>query len=216
MTRGDGAGGRSRPFCCVSKEHSSKGACRFWRSCCRGSCCSASPSATPFKLPIDEVALHVAAGSAQHRRAPRPCWRSRCWCSTTSWSRPTCGGTFFFGKTTIIIYWFLEMFFLGGTRLAYRYFRYTRTRNQARSGEARTDAADRACGRCRGAAARHRERRGEAHLAGRHPVAVAGRSRPVDPGCSRARRHRRSRRRGRGFLHAATPDRARDHDAVGV
>ncbi len=45
---------------------------------------------------------------------------------------PNVYGTFFFGKVTIILYWFIEIFFLSGARLAYRYFRYTRTRNQAR------------------------------------------------------------------------------------
>src|SRR5205085_657692 len=40
-------------------------------------------------------------------------------------------GTFFFGKLTIILYWFLQMFFLGGPRIAYRYFRYARTRQAA-------------------------------------------------------------------------------------
>lgn len=45
---------------------------------------------------------------------------------------PNIYGSFFLGKTTIVIYWFLEVFLLSGTRLAYRYFRYTRTRNQAR------------------------------------------------------------------------------------
>ncbi len=45
---------------------------------------------------------------------------------------PNLYGTFFLGKTTIILYWFLEIFFLSGARLAYRYFRYTRTRSQAR------------------------------------------------------------------------------------
>jgi O-antigen biosynthesis protein WbqV len=45
---------------------------------------------------------------------------------------PNVYGTFFLGKTTIILYWFLEIFFLSGARLAYRYFRYTRTRNKAR------------------------------------------------------------------------------------
>jgi FlaA1/EpsC-like NDP-sugar epimerase len=45
---------------------------------------------------------------------------------------PNVYGAFFLGKTTIIIYWFMEVFLLSGTRLAYRYFRYTRTRNQAR------------------------------------------------------------------------------------
>lgn len=44
---------------------------------------------------------------------------------------PNVYGTFFLGKTTIIIYWFVEVFLLSGSRLAYRYFRYTRTRNQA-------------------------------------------------------------------------------------
>ena len=45
---------------------------------------------------------------------------------------PNMYGTFFLGKVTIILYWFVEIFFLSGARLAYRYFRYTRTRNQAR------------------------------------------------------------------------------------
>lgn len=50
---------------------------------------------------------------------------------------PNVYGTFFLGKTTIVIYWFLEISFLSGSRLAYRYFRYSRTRNKARA----TDAA---------------------------------------------------------------------------
>ncbi len=40
---------------------------------------------------------------------------------------------FFFGKITIILYWFLEVFFLSGLRFAYRYFRYSRTRYHART-----------------------------------------------------------------------------------
>jgi FlaA1/EpsC-like NDP-sugar epimerase len=48
---------------------------------------------------------------------------------------PNFYGTFFFGKTTIVLYWFLQMFFLGGPRVAYRYFRYSRTRLQARASE---------------------------------------------------------------------------------
>ena len=40
-------------------------------------------------------------------------------------------GTFFFGKGTILIYWVLQMFFLGGPRVAYRYFRYSRARIKA-------------------------------------------------------------------------------------
>lgn len=45
---------------------------------------------------------------------------------------PNLYGTFFFGKITIALYWFLQMFFLGGPRVAYRYFRYTRDRQHAR------------------------------------------------------------------------------------
>ena len=40
---------------------------------------------------------------------------------------------FFLGKTTIILYFFLEVFFLSGLRFAYRYFRYSRTRYHART-----------------------------------------------------------------------------------
>ncbi len=40
---------------------------------------------------------------------------------------------FFVGKITIILYWFLEVFFLSALRFAYRYFRYTRTRYHART-----------------------------------------------------------------------------------
>jgi FlaA1/EpsC-like NDP-sugar epimerase len=39
---------------------------------------------------------------------------------------PSFYGTFFFGKITILLYWFLQMFFLGGSRVAYRYFQYAR------------------------------------------------------------------------------------------
>ena len=45
---------------------------------------------------------------------------------------PNFYGTFFFGKLTIILYWFLQIFFLAGLRVVYRYFRYTRTLQHAR------------------------------------------------------------------------------------
>ncbi len=48
---------------------------------------------------------------------------------------PNVYGTFFFGKITIALYWFLQVFFLGGSRVAYRYFRYTRTLQHARDGD---------------------------------------------------------------------------------
>jgi FlaA1/EpsC-like NDP-sugar epimerase len=49
---------------------------------------------------------------------------------------PNVHGTFFLGKITIILYWFLEVFFLSGLRFAYRYFRYTRVRYHARAEDA--------------------------------------------------------------------------------
>ncbi|WGD55427.1 nucleoside-diphosphate sugar epimerase/dehydratase [Bradyrhizobium sp. CB1650] len=45
---------------------------------------------------------------------------------------PNVRGTFFLGKVTIVLYWFLEISFLSALRLAYRYFRYTRVRRHAR------------------------------------------------------------------------------------
>ncbi len=45
-------------------------------------------------------------------------------------------GTYFFGKLTIILYWFLQIGFLSALRLIYRHFRYTRTRRHARSDSA--------------------------------------------------------------------------------
>jgi O-antigen biosynthesis protein WbqV len=46
---------------------------------------------------------------------------------------PSIVGGFFLGKVTIVLFWFLEVFFLSGLRFAYRYFRYTRTRYHART-----------------------------------------------------------------------------------
>src|SRR6266852_5801743 len=46
---------------------------------------------------------------------------------------PNVHGTFFLGKITIVLYWFLEVFFLSGLRFAYRYFRYTRARHHAKA-----------------------------------------------------------------------------------
>jgi O-antigen biosynthesis protein WbqV len=40
---------------------------------------------------------------------------------------PNVLGAFFFGKITILLYWFLQVFLLGGSRVAYRYFHYART-----------------------------------------------------------------------------------------
>jgi O-antigen biosynthesis protein WbqV len=48
---------------------------------------------------------------------------------------PNVLGQFFFGKITILLYWILQIVFLSGSRIAYRYFRYTRVRHHARSSE---------------------------------------------------------------------------------
>jgi FlaA1/EpsC-like NDP-sugar epimerase len=49
---------------------------------------------------------------------------------------PNLQGAFFFGKVTIILFWFLEVFFLSALRFAYRYFRYTRVRHHAMAEDA--------------------------------------------------------------------------------
>jgi O-antigen biosynthesis protein WbqV len=49
---------------------------------------------------------------------------------------PNIHGTFFLGRITIVLYWFLEVFFLSASRFAYRYFRYTRVRRHAKAEDA--------------------------------------------------------------------------------
>jgi O-antigen biosynthesis protein WbqV len=49
---------------------------------------------------------------------------------------PNIYGTFFFGKVTILLYWFLQMFFLGGLRVVYRYFHYARTLQRVKIADA--------------------------------------------------------------------------------
>jgi FlaA1/EpsC-like NDP-sugar epimerase len=49
---------------------------------------------------------------------------------------PSFHGNVFFGRITIILYFFLQVFSLGALRFAYRYFRYSRTRHHARIGDA--------------------------------------------------------------------------------
>jgi FlaA1/EpsC-like NDP-sugar epimerase len=46
---------------------------------------------------------------------------------------PNIFGQYFFGKITIALYWILQIVLLSGSRIAYRYFRYTRTRHHARA-----------------------------------------------------------------------------------
>src|SRR5690348_316889 len=49
---------------------------------------------------------------------------------------PSLFRTFFFGKVTIAVYWFLQMFFLGGPRIAYRLFRLSRTQQHVKGPDA--------------------------------------------------------------------------------
>ena len=45
---------------------------------------------------------------------------------------PNFFGTFYFGKIAIALYWLVQMAFLAGPRIVYRYFRYTRTQRRMR------------------------------------------------------------------------------------
>ena len=47
---------------------------------------------------------------------------------------PNVYATFFFGKITIALYWLLQIAFLVGPRVTYRYFRFTRTLQHAKGG----------------------------------------------------------------------------------
>lgn len=49
---------------------------------------------------------------------------------------PNVYGEFFFGKITILLYWVLQMFFLGGGRIVYRYLHYARTLQRVRIADA--------------------------------------------------------------------------------
>lgn len=44
---------------------------------------------------------------------------------------PNFWGAFFFGKLTIVLYWIFQLVFLSGSRIAYRSFRFARTRHKA-------------------------------------------------------------------------------------
>ena len=87
---------------------------------------------------------------------------------------------FFLGKITIVLYWFLEVFFLSALALCLSLFSlYARPPSCPRRGRF-ADAADRPRGRCRNSAARHRKRRRQADL---WPVGVLSPS-PADRGQS--------------------------------
>ena len=67
------------------------------------------------------MAVHFAAGLYQHRKVSTVlALMLRCW---IYFHAPNICGTFFFSKTTIVIYWFLQNFALSALRIAC-YFRY--------------------------------------------------------------------------------------------
>ena len=49
---------------------------------------------------------------------------------------PNVLGQFFFGKITILLYWLLQIFFLAGARMAYRYHKYSRSIHHSREADA--------------------------------------------------------------------------------
>ena len=117
---------------------------------------------------------------------------------------PNFYGTFFFGKITIVLYWMLQIAFLSGPRITYRYFRYTRTLQRAKEADSDADTGGRAHRRRRCAAARDRKRRGHQNTARGHPVAIVVGSRPSHTRhfrARRSRRHRECRRRSRWSRH---------------
>ena len=107
---------------------------------------------------------------------------------------PNVYGTFFFGKITIVLYWLLQIAFLGGS--AHRLPLFPLYAHAASRQGAPDSMPTLVLGRAADAEVLLRAIESGAVTqdpAGRHPVAVAGRSRPGDPRRFRARRPRRSR-----------------------
>ena len=83
------------------------------------------------------MALHLAAGCAEHpaRRDGADAGAAGARLHLRRAERARHASSL--GKTTIVLYWFLEISFLSALRFAYRYFRYTRVRHHARTEEPR-------------------------------------------------------------------------------
>ncbi len=56
---------------------------------------------------------------------------------------PQLFGFFFFGKITIALYWLMQMFLLGGPRLAFRYIKFARIAPHPRARRQHADPAAR-------------------------------------------------------------------------
>ena len=122
---------------------------------------------------------------------------------------PNFYGTFFFGKITIVLYWVLQMFFLGGPRIAYRLFRHARTQHTSadptrsrRSSPGAPPTPKFCCARSRAARSR---RSGRSAFCRRRAPTRARRMRGVPV----LRRSRRSRTRRRATLPEQRHDVAR-------
>ncbi len=129
---------------------------------------------------------------------------------------PNVYGTFFFGKITILLYWFLQMFFLGGSRVAYRYFHYARTLQRVRIADATPTLM---LGRAADAEVLLRSIESGA-VKKIWPVGILSPSRrpprAVDPRHSGSGRHRRSRTGRRRFCHPRHAGHASGAGAVGA
>ena len=153
-----------------------------------------------------EMAFHFAAGCAEHpARGDRADGRAPGAGLCLHCSAPrTCKAPFFLGQITIVLYWFLEVFFLSALALRLSLFPLYARPPSRPDRRCVVDPVDRPRRRRRSAVARHRERRRQAALAGRRVVAVGRRPRPDDPQYAGARRHRRCRGRDCAISHGAT------------
>ena len=119
---------------------------------------------------------------------------------------PQLFGFFFFGKITIALYWLIQMFFLGGPRLAFRYIKYAQSR-QTLQRDANTPTLLLGRGTDIEVMLRAIESGSVKKLQphGRS-VVPRRRSRPVDPGRSGPRHLRGSRPGGAGFPRTRRAD----------
>ena len=81
------------------------------------------------------MAFHFAAGCAEHPEGGDGADARAAGAGLNAIVLPN-NGTFFAGRITVVLYFFLEVFFLSALRFAYRYFRYSRVRHHAKSEDA--------------------------------------------------------------------------------
>ena len=169
--------------------------------CCRPSCCSPAWS-TGFSSSTARNGASRPCRTCSTSSAPQACWRSRLLVVDYILVSPQLFGFFFFGKITIALYWLVQMFFLGGPRLAFRYIKYAQSR-QTLQRDANTPTLLLGRGTDIEVVLRAIESGSvRTHAAQGRPVLSRRRSRPVDPRRSGARHLRGSRSGGAGFPRA--------------